>query len=87
MWIDVASGVHVVGNVIKNSVEYGIAVTSVNNAGALVVTPSSNNFIMGNFLHGSGTYDLYWDQATGSNNNHWCGNFYHTSYPSVLPSC
>ena len=87
VWLDVASGVHVTGNVIKNSVEYGIAVTSVNNAGARVVTPSSNNFIIGNFVHGSGTYDLYWDQATGSNNNHWCGNIYHTSSPSPLPSC
>jgi len=87
LWLDDASGVHVAGNVIKSSVEYGIAVTSVNNAGAQVVTPSSNNFITGNFVHGSGTYDLYWDQATGSINNHWCGNFYHTSSPLVLPSC
>jgi hypothetical protein len=95
VWVDDASGVHVAGNLIKNSVDYGIAVTSVNNAGApsWVVTPSSNNFIVGNFVHGTvgGTastgYDLYWDQATGSVNNHWCGNFYHTSNPSVLPGC
>jgi len=95
VWVDDASGVHVAGNLIKNSVDYGIAVTSMNNAGApsWVVTPSSNNFIVGNFVHGTvgGTtstgYDLYWDQATGSVNNHWCGNFYHTSSPTVLPGC
>ena len=87
VWVDVASGVHVAGNVIKNSVEYGIAVTSLNNAYAAVATPSSNNYIIGNFVHGSGTYDLYWDQATGSINNHWCGNVYTSSSPSVLASC
>jgi len=87
IWVDVASGVHVAANVIKNSVEYGIAVTSMDNAGAPAVSPSSNNFITGNFVHGSGTYDLYWDQASGSINNHWCGNVYKTSSPSVLPSC
>jgi len=90
VWVDYASGVHVAGNVIKNSVEYGVAVTSVNNAGAFwTLTPSSNNYIIGNIVHGTAStgYDLYWDQATNSNNNHWCLNVYHTSSPSVLPGC
>jgi len=87
VWLDMASGVHVAGNAIRNSVEYGISLTSSNVAGSSATTPSSKNFIVGNFVHNSGTYDLYWDQATGSINNHWCGNVYKTSSPSVLPSC
>jgi len=83
--LDVASGVHVAGNVIRNSVDNGINVTSINYAGSVPGTPSSNDFIMGNFVHNSGTYDLYWDgQGTG---NVWCHNIYQTSSPSVLPSC
>ena len=83
--LDVASGVHVAGNVIRNSVDNGINVMSFNYPGSSTTTPSSNDFIIGNFVHNSGTYDLYWDGS--GTNNHWCGNFYHTSSPSVLPSC
>ena len=81
--LDVASGVHVAGNVIRNSVEIGINVTSFNYAGSSTTTPSSNDFIVGNFVHNSGSYDLYWDGlGTG---NHWCGNIYQTS--NFPPSC
>ena len=85
--IDAASSVHVAGNVIRNSVDDGINVMSFNYAGWAPGTPSSNDFIIGNFVHNSGTYDLYWD-GLGSN-NHWCGNVYTTSFsapPSVF-SC
>jgi len=83
--LDVASGVHVAGNVIRNSVNNGINVTSINYAYSSSTTPSSNDFIVGNFVHNSGSYDLYWDgQGTG---NVWCHNIYQTSYPSPLPSC
>jgi len=85
--LDVASGVHVAGNVIRNSVDNGINVMSFNYAGSASTSPSSNDFIIGNFLHNSGTYDLYWDQATGSVNNHWCANIFTSSSPPVLPSC
>ena len=80
VWVDSASGVTVKGNIVRDSGQYGIALTSTN-ADLLPVPPpaSSNNFIIGNFVHGSGVYDLYWDQATGSTNNHWCGNTYTTS--------
>jgi len=79
VWVDAASGVHVMGNIIKSSTQFGISVTS--------ETPllSNNNLISGNFVHGSGLSDLYWDgQGTG---NGWCHNIYQTSDPSVLPSC
>lgn len=78
VWLDSASGVLVVGNVIKNSVEYSIAVTSTNAFGLPITpSPSSNNFIVGNFVHNSGIYDLYWDGVgTG---NVWYGNYYSTS--------
>ena len=85
VWLDMASGVHVAGNMIRNSVQYGISMTSSNVAGSSATTPSSNNFIIGNFVHNSGTYDLYWDGlGTG---NVWCHDIYQTSSPSVLPSC
>jgi len=83
--LDVASGVHVAGNVIRNSVNNGINVTSINYAGSSSTSPSSHDFIVGNFVHNSGSYDLYWDGS--GTNNHWCGNVYKTSSPSVLPSC
>jgi len=89
LWLDDASGLHVVGNVIGNSAEFGIALTSVDACGCPSPTPSSNNYFIGNIVHGTAStgYDLYWDHATGSINNHWCGNVYKTSSPSVLPSC
>jgi parallel beta-helix repeat protein len=77
VYLDAANGVHVTGNLIRNSAQYGIALTG----------GSSNNKIVGNYISGTASsgYDLYWDQ-TGTGNV-WCGNFYHTSSPSVLPSC
>jgi hypothetical protein len=72
----IANGVHVVGNVIKNSAQYGIA----------VIYGSNYNKITGNFITGtaSGGYDLYWD-LTGTGNV-WFGNFCgdHTSSPPGL---
>ena len=85
--LDVASGVRVAANVVRNSVDDGINLMSSNYAGSAGTSPSSNDYIIGNFVHNSGAYDLYWDQATGSINNHWCGNIYQTSSPTVLPSC
>jgi len=83
VWLDMASGVHVVGNMIRNSVQYGISLTSSNVAGSSATTQSSNNYIIGNFVHNSGTDDLYYDGlGTG---NHWCGNIYQTS--NFLPFC
>ena len=84
VWLDVSSGGHVAANVIKDSVQYGISVTSTNAAGIpFTQPPSSNNFVLGNFVHGSGIDDLFWDGlGTG---NHWCGNVYQTS--NFLPSC
>ena len=71
-----ANGVHVIGNVIKNSAQYGIA----------VVEGSINNKIIGNYITGTASsgYDLYWDQ-TGTGNV-WLGNFCsdHTSSPAAL---
>ena len=75
VWVDSANNVHVVANIVKNNVQWGIAVTD----------GSSNNVITGNFLHGNGAYDLYWDN-TGTGNV-WCHNIFQTSNPSVLPSC
>ena len=66
-------GIHVTANVIKNSVDYGIA----------VVGGSSNNTVAFNLVKGSGLYDLYWDQ-TGTNDL-WYGNIYATSSPATLP--
>jgi hypothetical protein len=85
VWLDLASRDHVLGNVIKNSVEYGIAVTSINAAGYPVPPPtSSNNKITGNFITGTavGGFDLYWD-STGTGNV-WHGNFCQTSSPPGL---
>jgi len=85
VWLDMASGGHVAGNVITNSIQYGISVTSTNAAFSSATTPSSNNVIARNFVHNSGSYDLYWD-VLGTGNG-WCHNVYKTSSPSVLPSC
>jgi hypothetical protein len=72
----IANGVHVVGNVIKNSAQYGIWVGA----------DSSYNKIIGNIITGTASsgYDLYWDQ-TGTGNV-WFGNICgdHTSSPSWL---
>jgi len=81
--LDVASGVHVAGNVVRDTGVNGIVVMSFNYAGSSATTPSSNDFVIGNFVHNSGSYDLYWDGLGAS--NHWCGNVYQTS--NFLPSC
>jgi hypothetical protein len=65
-------GVHVTGNVIKNSAWWGIALTN----------GSSYNLVAFNLVKESGEYDLYWDE-TGSHNL-WVGNVYKTAYPSWL---
>jgi len=70
--VDYANNVHVTANLIRNSGQWGIAVTD----------GSSNNVITGNFVHGSGAYDLYWDN-TGTGNV-WHENFCSTSSPSGL---
>jgi hypothetical protein len=70
--VDVANGVNVAANLIKNSVQWGIAVTD----------GSGNNRIIGNFVHESGAFDLYWDgSGTG---NVWHANLCQTSSPSGL---
>jgi hypothetical protein len=63
---------HVAWNVIKNSVDYGIA----------VVGGSSNNTVSHNLVKGSGLDDLYWD-GTGTGNV-WFGNVFGTSSPPGL---
>jgi hypothetical protein len=72
VWVDYASGVHVTANVIKNSAQYGIAVTD----------GSSDIMVTGNFVHNTGVFDLYWDQ-TGTSNV-WKGNLCSTSSPAGL---
>ena len=67
-----ANGVHVAGNVIKNSVWWGIALTN----------GSSSNLVTLNYVKGSGAYDLYWD-GTGTGNI-WFGNACKTSSPPGL---
>jgi parallel beta-helix repeat protein len=62
----------VTGNVIKNSAEYGIALTD----------KSSNNIVSYNIVSGSGVYDLYWDR-TGTGNV-WTGNQYKTKSPGIV---
>lgn len=79
VWVDAASGVSVMNNIIKGSAQYGIALTSE------PPVYSNNNKITGNFVLGSSVDDLYWDGlGTG---DVWCHNIYQTSSPSVLPSC
>jgi parallel beta-helix repeat protein len=72
VWIDYANHTMVIGNLIKNSAEYGIAVTD----------GSSYNVVAGNVVKNSGVDDLYWD-GTGTGNM-WIGNVYGTSSPSGL---
>jgi parallel beta-helix repeat protein len=57
VWLDAATGIQVTGNLIKNSAEYGIALTQ----------GSSDNVITGNLIMKSGVFDLYWD-TTGTGN-------------------
>ena len=72
VWVDAANGVHVMANVVRNSAQWGIALTD----------GSSNNYVTGNFVHNSGAFDLYWD-GTGTANA-WHGNLCQTSSPSGL---
>jgi hypothetical protein len=73
--LDGAIGATVLGNVIKNSGTWGIAVQTV------LGTPI-NNRIAGNWISNSGAYDLYWD-GSGSGNV-WSHNSCQTSSPSGL---
>ncbi|HYA70182.1 MAG TPA: hypothetical protein VEH28_02275, partial [Thermoplasmata archaeon] len=67
-----ASEVHVTGNLIENSVQYGIA----------VVNGSSYDVISWNVVKNSGLFDLYWDgSGTG---NAWSHNYCKTSSPPGL---
>jgi hypothetical protein len=70
--VDNANGVHVAANVVRNSVQYGIALTD----------GSSSNQVTWNFVHNSGAFDLYWD-GTGTGNI-WHANLCQTSSPSGL---
>jgi parallel beta-helix repeat protein len=72
VWIDYANHTMVIGNLIKNSAEYGIAVTD----------GSSYNVVAWNVVKNSGVDDLYWD-GTGTGNV-WIGNVYGTSSPPGL---
>jgi len=65
-------GVRVIGNLIKNSVWWGIALTN----------GSSYNLVAWNFVKDSGVYDLYWD-GTGTGNV-WFWNACKTSSPPGL---
>ena len=89
IWLDAVNGVHVAGNVVTNSVMSGIALTDYNFAGFGTTPPySSNNMIIGNSVHNSGTCtatqgcDLWWDGLGTGNVFHW--NFCTTSQPSGL---
>ena len=87
IWLDAVSGVQVAGNIVTNSLMSGIALTNFNFPG-LGTTPSSNNVIIGNSVHGSGICtatqgcDLWWDGSGTGNVFHW--NFCTTSQPSGL---
>jgi parallel beta-helix repeat protein len=72
VWIDYANNATVIGNLIKNSAEYGIAVTD----------GSSYNVVAWNVVKNSGVDDLYWD-GTGTGNV-WFGNVFGTSSPPGL---
>jgi len=65
----VSYDVLVTANVIKNSAEYGLALTN----------GSSDNVIAGNIIMNSGVFDLYWDQ-TGTGNV-WKADVCQTSSP------
>ena len=72
VWIDYANHTTVIGNLIKHSAEYGIAVTD----------GSSYNLVAWNVVKTSGVDDLYWD-GTGTGNV-WFGNICKTSSPPGL---
>ena len=72
VWLDAATGVLVTGTVIKNSAEYGIALTQ----------GSSNNVISWNIITNSRVDDLYWDK-TGTGNV-WKSDVCVTSSPPGL---
>ena len=72
VWVDASADVLVRNNEIKDSAQWGIALTS----------GSSGNSIIRNEVKNSGAYDLYWDQ-TGSGNV-WRNNEYKTSDPPGL---
>jgi parallel beta-helix repeat protein len=72
VWVDYANGIDVTSNVIKNSAQWGIALTD----------GSSYNLVVGNIVKNSIKFDLYWDD-TGTGNV-WIGNQYKTSSPPGL---
>jgi len=72
VWVGSANGVHVAGNTISSTVQWGIAVTD----------GSSNNLVTGNHITNSGVADIYWD-GTGTGNA-WHGNQCQTSGPAGL---
>jgi hypothetical protein len=72
VFLDFATHVGVLGNGIKNSAVYGIAVTD----------GSSYNTMAGNVVKNSGVDDLYWD-GTGTGNV-WSWNVCQTSSPPGL---
>lgn len=67
VWLGNANGIKVTDNVIKNSAQWGIALTD----------GSSKNLVASNLVKNSGVFDLYWD-GTGSGNV-WKANQYTTS--------
>jgi len=67
-----ATGIHVTGNFIKNSGQFGIAVQN----------GSSNNTVAYNHIRLSGVDDIYWD-GTGTDNE-WSHNYCKTSSPPGL---
>jgi len=72
VWIDYTNQATVIGNLIRNNAEYGIAVTD----------GSSYNVVAWNVVKTSGVDDLYWD-GTGTGNV-WFGNICKTSSPPGL---
>jgi len=72
IWLDGAVNTHVTGNVIKDSVQYGIALTN----------GASDNSVAYNLVKGSGVDDLFWDE-TGTGNV-WFGDACQTSSPPGL---
>jgi parallel beta-helix repeat protein len=74
VFLDSANDVQVTGNVIKNSAQYGIAVTN----------GSSSNLIAHNIVMNSGVDDLYRDASSTGTGNVWIGNQYQTSNPLGL---
>ena len=92
IWVESSTGVVVSGNVIKDSGQWGIAVTngtsfwgSILGAWGYDTTAgSSSTFVAHNAIRNSGVVDLYWDQnGTG---NVWTRNRCQTSDPLGLCS-